>query len=130
MSRKLSLSAAAGLLILTIVGCRSPLEQLIRSQSPEVSPADYNSVQHSGAVVYAEGGQYFDNCPQDGGMHLGCPQQNGPLGWQCGRHCSHIFSHYTPPVGLSYPPANQPASVVFYPYYTLKGPDDFFYTGK
>ena len=33
---------------------------------------------------------------------------------------------YHAPKDLVYPPANQPAGVVVYPYYTLKGPDDFF----
>ena len=33
---------------------------------------------------------------------------------------------YRAPKDLVYPPANQPAGVVVYPYYTLKGPDDFF----
>ena len=37
---------------------------------------------------------------------------------------------YNPPQGLVYPPANQPAGVIQYPYYTVKGPTDFFYTGK
>ncbi len=33
---------------------------------------------------------------------------------------------YKAPKDLVYPPANQPAGVVVYPYYTCKGPDDFF----
>ncbi|HVV98788.1 MAG TPA: hypothetical protein VHB77_00525 [Planctomycetaceae bacterium] len=37
---------------------------------------------------------------------------------------------YCVPQGLQYPPAGQPPAVVQYPYYTCKGPDDFFYTGK
>ena len=37
---------------------------------------------------------------------------------------------YKPPQGLVYPPRNQPAGVIQYPYYTVKGPTDFFYTGK
>ena len=37
---------------------------------------------------------------------------------------------YCVPQGMQYPPANQPPAVVQYPYYTTKGPDCFFYTGK
>jgi hypothetical protein len=37
---------------------------------------------------------------------------------------------YVVPQGLQYPPENQPPAVVQYPYYTTKGPDCFFYTGK
>lgn len=33
---------------------------------------------------------------------------------------------YRAPQNLRYPAANQPAGVVAYPYYTVKGPDDFF----
>jgi hypothetical protein len=33
---------------------------------------------------------------------------------------------YKAPTDLRYPAANQPAGVVVYPYYTVKGPDDFF----
>ncbi len=37
---------------------------------------------------------------------------------------------YQAPKDLVYPAANQPAGVVVYPYYTLKGPDDFFLDKK
>lgn len=37
----------------------------------------------------------------------------------------HTFT-YNPPQNLVYPQQNQPAAVVQYPYYTHKGPDDFF----
>lgn len=46
-------------------------------------------------------------------------------GWYPTHH--HTFD-YEPPEDLVYPPQNQPAAVVQYPYYTLKGPDDFFLT--
>ena len=54
--------------------------------------------------------------------------RNGPGGaWYPTHH--HHFS-YDAPRGLQYPPANVPPSVVVYPYYTVKGPDDFFFTGN
>jgi len=37
----------------------------------------------------------------------------------------HTFE-YDVPDNLSYPPANQPPAIVQYPYYTLRGPTDFF----
>ncbi|MGH7127247.1 MAG: hypothetical protein ACREIV_01670 [Planctomycetaceae bacterium] len=37
----------------------------------------------------------------------------------------HWFS-YEPPRNLVYPPARTPSAMVQYPYYTVKGPDDFF----
>lgn len=36
------------------------------------------------------------------------------------------YVHYDVPTDLSYPQQNTPAAVVQYPYYTLKGPSDFF----
>ena len=40
---------------------------------------------------------------------------------------SHFHTYdYQPPKNLSYPPDNQPPAMVQYPYYTLKGPTDFF----
>jgi hypothetical protein len=44
-----------------------------------------------------------------------------------GHHPTHYhWFSYEQPRNLVYPPANTPAAVVQYPYYTLKGPDDFF----
>jgi hypothetical protein len=37
----------------------------------------------------------------------------------------HTFE-YRAPEGMTYPPANQPPAIVQYPYYTLRGPTDFF----
>jgi len=54
-------------------------------------------------------------------MHGGPHQQRGAL--HAGHH--HTFE-YKAPEGLRYPPANQPPAVVQYPYYTLRGPTDFF----
>ena len=38
----------------------------------------------------------------------------------------HHWSVYRQPSNLSYPPSQVPAAVTQYPYYTLKGPSDFF----
>lgn len=67
---------------------------------------------------------------QDG---CGCGQCHiGGCGNAIGRYITegypthvHKFSYY-PPKNLSYPAPNVPAAVVQYPYYTVKGPDDFF----
>jgi len=37
---------------------------------------------------------------------------------------------YQVPRGLTYPAANAPPAVIQYPYYTVKGPDCFFYNGS
>ncbi|MCA9041797.1 MAG: hypothetical protein KDA65_15695 [Planctomycetaceae bacterium] len=77
------------------------------------------------------GGGYVEGscptCPQDGMYGEAC-QQGGCDGmlirspWHPTHH--HTFS-YEQPNNLRYP-SNQPGSLIRYPYYTLKGPDDFF----
>lgn len=52
-----------------------------------------------------------------------CPQCWAAKDW---RPTHHNYFSYSEPTGLVYPPANQPPAVVQYPYYTVKGPDDFF----
>lgn len=47
----------------------------------------------------------------------------GPNDWYP-THRHHF--HYTPPKNLVYPAQNQPTAMVQYPYYTVKGPSDFF----
>jgi len=71
-----------------------------------------------GSTVH--GGPYIDpscdNCPPGYGGHR-CDE------WQ---PTHHLWYKYNQPQGLVYPPDNTPAAVVQYPYYTCKGPDDFF----
>ncbi|MFN0199298.1 MAG: hypothetical protein ACKVT0_21320 [Planctomycetaceae bacterium] len=43
-------------------------------------------------------------------------------GWR--PHHRHTYVYRRPE--LSYPPSNGPTGTVVYPYYTVKGPDDFF----
>jgi hypothetical protein len=86
-----------------------------------------------------QGGGYLagPHCPQ-GGM---CPPGNGcPPGYGCpgcpGGGCGngeivcqphHGYTYsYQTPNDLRYPPANVPGGAVVYPYYTHKGPSDFF----
>lgn len=70
------------------------------------------------------------NCPScPPGMHGGsscpaCPQGHGFDVW---RPTHHHTWEYNAPKGLSYPSPNQPPGVIQYPYYTVKGPSDFFY---
>jgi hypothetical protein len=64
-------------------------------------------------------------CPPGG---PGCPSGGCP-GGGCGPggHPHHGYSFsYDRPNDLVYPPANVPGGAVVYPYYTLRGPSDFF----
>jgi hypothetical protein len=49
---------------------------------------------------------------------------NLDAGWYPTHH--HWYTYHEPR-NLLYPPDNAPAAVVVYPYYTVKGPDDFFW---
>ncbi len=78
-------------------------------------------------------------CPQPGMYHgaacppggHGCPTGhcgNGHCGngqVVCQPHHGYTYS-YKAPSDLSYPSANVPGGAVIYPYYTHKGPSDFF----
>jgi hypothetical protein len=126
------LPASAGVLLLTAVGCTSPLTQLIRGQSPD--NACPSAAPNSGAIVYGDGCQEVQSGSK-WGWGSGCRIGNGwhrsgptPNEYESQRH-THYWD-YIPPYGLTYPPDGQPNAVVFYPYYTLKGPDDFFYGMK
>ncbi len=94
---------------------------------------DSNAAQAAG--YWGGGGCPSGGCPQGGygcpGGGAGCPSGGCP-GGACGGGCGHGFPHhgysfsYERPNDLSYPPANVPGGAVVYPYYTLRGPSDFF----
>lgn len=90
---------------------------------------------------------HHGGCPTAGCPTAGCPTGNCPTGhyghhgyggWDngychsCRGHCHKgCIRHYqtysvSRPNDLSYPAQNQPGGVTSYPYYTFKGPDDFF----
>lgn len=117
------------------VGC-STGPQSVRGQSPEAAafgrPA---SVQRAGSVPpqqYAP----VSHVPGAGRRPAAGLSPHGFAGGGrfhgatgTGRNWSPTHSHwfdYERPRNLVYPPANQPAGVVAYPYYTLRGPTDFF----
>ena len=69
-------------------------------------------------------GGYCQSCQISGGAHFGHdPNQliNLPF------HPIHRNSYtYNVPRGMMYPPAPSQAGIYQYPYYTLRGPTDFF----
>jgi len=70
------------------------------------------------------GGSYEGNCPQDG-YGGSCPNDGG-MGCQPRHHRTYSYSA---PRDLTYPAQSGPGAVggaVVYPYYTHKGPSDFF----
>ena len=120
--RNLSTGAAiAGLLIALMSGCASS-PVVMRGQSPDA----YARGPQSGPVQRVNYDQYYSNMQMDPGLYGG---DCGPDG------CGHNFCappqtyrfQYIVPQGLNYPPPNAMPGVVQYPYYTVKGPDDFFH---
>jgi hypothetical protein len=104
---------------------------VFRAQGGVVYPESYPG--------YHQGGYYEDceecedgHCSPFGRIHycwnylttLGGKPCEKPRGLHQ-RDMQYLY-RYRAPHNLKYPPANQPAGVVVYPYYTLKGPDDFF----
>lgn len=84
-------------------------------------------------------GPMYYNGPA-GGDAMSCPPGQCPPG-QCAPEWArypadcpenyhwpkhHHTYDYRQPKNLCYPPQNQPAATVVYPYYTHKGPSDFF----
>lgn len=91
-------------------------------QNPDLAPFGMYSGMHHPAHrhppyqhVLNHGGPYSASC---------CLYGGGLEGGHQPTHY-HIYS-YEQPRDLVYPPANTPAAIIQYPYYTTKGPDDFF----
>lgn len=68
-------------------------------------------------------GGYGGACGCGHGGACGCGNGCG-----CGHGCPHHYHSfaYSRPADLVYPPPNAPGGAVVYPYYTHKGPSDFF----
>ena len=120
-----------------LVGCQTDRSMIhgkrpaIRGQTPASCGPNggmpYGAMQHGGMPgpgSYGPGGNGM-NCP---------PAHNHPNGAECpmcapdnfhGPTHHHTYD-YRQPSNLTYPPQNQPAGTVVYPYYTHKGPSDFF----
>lgn len=83
-------------------------------------PNGYYAAHNKRAYSYAGGGdggcphcQYGAACPQGGCRHCGLPKH-------------YTTYEFKAPGNLSYPQVGAPAGMVQYPYYTFRGPTDFF----
>lgn len=135
--------------MLAAVGCTAPLA-VVRGQSPlttQLAPAAYGNLTTAQDAFHEHGaytsyhstagfpgydyryGGYAAECPQGCPPAYGyCPsgycQTCGASGHGCPQHY-HSYS-YSRPSDLRYPQG--PGGAVVYPYYTLRGPSDFFRT--
>ncbi|MEX0726400.1 MAG: hypothetical protein WD065_09045 [Planctomycetaceae bacterium] len=123
---KVLLCTVLGVSLPWLVGCGTA-GGVVRGQTPtadiQALPAAHggevvHETAHGGEVVYAHG----DACNYCG-IHCGgtCNMCMG-YGWR--PHHKHTYLYKRPE--LAYPPSNGPTGTVVYPYYTVKGPDDFF----
>lgn len=90
--------------------------------------ASYHSTSgFPGYSGFAEHGPHGAACP-GGCPHGACP--SGHCGHGCGHGCGHPHHYhsysYERPANLVYPSPNAVGGSVVYPYYTHKGPSDFF----
>jgi len=112
--------------------------------SKENAPFPYNTFPaqmmkknvHHRAGMYshtmAKHPEFCPDCYRNGDVYWDgekwCPRENGR---RCHHPPRHMYQHmYRIPRNMSYPQNPTPAAVTVYPYYTHKGPDDFFYTGE
>ena len=104
---------ACCVLMTASVGC-SQNQSLVRGQTP----MEYQETPGYGPVSYSgpAGGYQSYDCPA-------CPQ-GGQADWWRPTH--HHTWEYHAPQNLLYPPDNAPNAIQQYPYYTVKGPSDFF----
>lgn len=126
MNSRFGLGLAA-LSLVGVIGCQAA-PATFRGQNP--MPAGAAMAPQHGPTP---GPIYYDG-PREQGAQSCPPSHCHPNGAECPL-CApdnfwtpthhHTFD-YKQPKNLSYPPQNQPAGVVVYPYYTCKGPSDFF----
>jgi len=147
MKQSIALLVCSGL-VMASIGCSQNMGT-VRGQAPGQSPGQH---QQNPYQMAANGGgtdmriagpkpgvQYYDGpahdpnqfssancptstCPQGNNCPV-CPQTHGFDSW---RPTHHHTWEYNAPKGLTYPAQNQPPATVQYPYYTIKGPSDFF----
>lgn len=128
MSRSCVLGWMACLALPLVTGCAggpsvasSESAGVIRAQSPSIQHGHVHlgsqapSLQdHGNAVVILPDEAYGNSCDDE------CDEDGNKLK----RH-KYRYTYY-PPQNLCYPPPNMPTPIVQYPYYTVRGPTDFF----
>ena len=134
---KTLLTMTAAVVMLSAAGCTSPLTSLIRGQNPDTSQGVVQPAAHrTAAILYGDGAQEIQG-PTNGS--LGNADNGLKIVYRTHHHQSDHrvrFGRSTfgqssyGSFGLVYPPQNGPPAVVQYPYYTVKGPTDFFYGMK
>ncbi|MEO1996375.1 MAG: hypothetical protein ABGZ17_13990 [Planctomycetaceae bacterium] len=139
-----------GVGVMLLVGCSSSGE-VVRGQNPAGAGTEFTLASSHGDVSHFDSGCQL--CQKMGSSCHECNRKNRlsrlknmfkkrplPRRTEAGRKHwpkdhpgedwkpkhRHYYT-YDAPQNLVYPPKNTPPAVVQYPYYTVKGPTDFFY---
>ena len=132
MTSKLALGIAASLIVPVCLGC-SANSGIVRGQTPAtvaqpaaggVQQIAYQSVPQQQRIPVMAAAYPTPQTPSADGSYYCPPPVYNPHGHGLRQH-RHWFT-YDQPTDLRYPAANSPAPIVQYPYYTVKGPSDFF----
>ncbi|MGE3316107.1 MAG: hypothetical protein AB7O26_13410 [Planctomycetaceae bacterium] len=126
MNAKKAWGIALCLIAPLCIGCAGSNPGVVRGQSPAGPQPNFGArvIERTHHATYdpgmtTHGGPFvpsgMEDCPPDAGHDLSQ--------WQPTHHLWYKYNH---PRNLVYPQDNTPAAVVQYPYYTCKGPDDFF----
>ncbi|MEZ6130764.1 MAG: hypothetical protein R3C59_18930 [Planctomycetaceae bacterium] len=135
MQTRIMLLLFSGAIGITLSGCASSMPTM-RGQSPGEyyggMDGGHGGVDHECAMCdsgFVDAGMRMGGMVMD--QQAGCCQSCSGQG--CGQclnlpfHPVHRNFHtYQVPRGLSYPEQNTPAATYQYPYYTFRGPTDFF----
>lgn len=140
MRQSLALLACCSVATIT-VGCSQNMGTVRGQNAGQFQPNPYQLASSGGGDMRIAGPQpgvqYYDgpahdpnqfssaDCPvyAQGSACPACPPGHSSNVW---RPTHHHTWEYNPPKGLTYPDPNQPPATVQYPYYTIKGPSDFF----
>lgn len=140
MFGRLSIMVVSGAIGLTLTGCAAT-SPTMRAQSPTASSNGWETSHNCESGMcdagYAPDGMEY--CPPSAMCPPGaaCPP-SGPCrscrGCQSGAQCLNLpfhpvhrnFHTYDVPSNLTYPQEDIPPAMVQYPYFTTRGPTDFF----
>lgn len=141
MQTRIIMLLFSGAIGLTLSGCAMS-SPTMRAQSPEHFGSMDSGPAYGGGEMMVN--HFGEACPPSGMCGPGqgcppgaaCPPQRGChscAGHGC-RNCINLpfhpvhrnFHTYDVPAGLSYPQQDTPAATYQYPYYTFRGPTDFF----
>jgi len=128
MSRRFTMLLLSGAIGITAAGCANT-SPVMRAQSPPIQATQVAAPQATAVQPTGWGHSHGSSCQHCQGMGAGnCSQCYDPNQLiNLPFHPIHRNSYtYNAPRNLMYPPSPSPAGITQYPYYTFRGPTDFF----